>query len=175
MRSVVLAVAVMLCGCSKENKAVVTDAAPASSGDLSADAATATITINGKTFAVATVTAIQSTRFKEKDPKKAPNIIVTIEDLQRNALSFDIPWNDGAPGDVADATVSYTSSRDVSYTTLQPTHVNVTRVDPGVGLHLYDANFDVTVQIPGKQDTLAIRGSFNRLRVKDSISRLRRL
>ena len=175
MRSVVLAIAVML-GCSKENKTVATDAAaPVSQADLSADAATASITINGKTFAVASVAAIQSLRFKEKDPKKAPNIIVTIEDPRRNTLSFDIPWNDGATGDIADARVSYINSKDVSYTTPQPTHINVTRVDAGEAVHLYDANFGVSVQIPGKEDTLAIRGPFNRLRVKESLNHLRRL
>lgn len=180
MRSLLFAAILLVCGgcggCSKDNKATTADAAPSavSSADLSPDAATVSITIDGKPLQPASVAAIQTARFKEKDPKKAPNLVVTIDDPKRNTLSFDIPWNDGAPGDIADVRVTY-ATKDASYSNLQPAHVNVTRVDASDAGHLYDANFDVTLGVPGRQDTVAVRGSFVRLRVKGSIGHLQRL
>lgn len=162
-----------LCACTKDKPAAPDAAAsadPVSSAELSPDAAMATLSVNGKPFIVASVAAFLTNRLGEK----VPIVMVTLQDPVKNVLTFDIPWKDGVAGDIADLRVTYASNKGVSYTPPQPAHINVTRVDKDDAGCLYDANFELSVKNAANDETFAVRGSFNRLRVKEPFKHLRK-
>ena len=175
MRWLILAAAIAAGGCSKPKATPVPDAAPPAptTVDLSPDAATATITLEGKPFAVASVAGVQTLRAGERDPKKAPIVLVTLQDPSRNTLTFDIPFREGAAGEMSDARVKY-EKQGATYANPETAFVNVTRVDPDAAGYLYDANFDIPVKSTSGE-VITVHGTFNRLRVRQPIRHLQKL
>ncbi len=169
------ALAVALCvltAChAKSNSAGGADASgPAPGWDAIAgddpDIAAVAVTVDGRPLYPAAVTAVLTNRLGEKDPKKAPTLLVTLENRTRESLTFDIPWKEAELGDRPDAKVSFALRRGMYVASGGAARASITRLDRVDGQFVCDANLDATVTKVGGVGSAEVKASFKGLRVR---------